>query len=66
MNMPKREYWETTQDPDGTWVVWKEARAQSSGFADLDAALAYISSRARHVRDVTIEYADHSTEVRSF
>ena len=65
MNMPVREYWETIQDPDGTWAVWKESRVQSSGFDDLDEALAYVSGRARHAVDVTIEWADRRTEVRS-
>jgi hypothetical protein len=65
MNMPAREYWETTQDPDGTWAAWRASRVQSSGFVDLDEALAYISGRAERPVDVTIEWSDHRTEVRS-
>lgn len=65
MNKPAREYWEATQDPDHTWTVWRASRVQSSGLFDLDEALAYITGRAEHPVDVTIEYDDHRTEVRS-
>jgi len=65
MNKPAREYWEATQDPDQTWAVWRAARVQSSGFSDLDEAISYVQGRAEHPVDLTVEYSDHTTEVRS-
>lgn len=65
MNTAAREYWEATQDSDGTWAVWRASRVQSSGFDDLDEALSWISGRSGREVDVTIEWSDHRTEVRS-